>query len=45
MTQVPVGRLGSPEDIAGLVAYLASPLGSFICGQSILVDGGRTQYR
>ncbi len=43
--QVPVGRLGKPEDIAGLVAYLASPLGDFICGQSILVDGGRTFFK
>ena len=43
--QVPVGRLGRPHDIAGLVAYLASPWGDFICGQSILVDGGRTLFR
>ena len=42
--QVPVGRLGQPADIAGLVAYLASSWGDFICGQSVLVDGGRTQY-
>lgn len=40
--QVPVGRLGKPEDIAGLVAFLVSPMGDYICGQSILVDGGRT---
>ena len=43
--QVPVGRLGRPDDIAGLVAYLASDWGDFICGQSILVDGGRTFFR
>jgi NAD(P)-dependent dehydrogenase (short-subunit alcohol dehydrogenase family) len=43
--QVPAGRLGTPEDIGGLVAYLASPLGDFICGQAILVDGGRTLFR
>ncbi len=40
--QIPVGRLGKPEDIAGLVAFLVSPMGDYICGQSILVDGGRT---
>jgi len=45
ITQVPVGRLGTPEDIAGLVAYLASPLGDFICGQNILIDGGRVLFR
>ena len=42
--QVPVGRLGKPEEIAGLVAYLVSSWGDFICGQSILVDGGRTLF-
>jgi len=45
IAQVPVGRLGTPEDVAGLVAYLASPLGDFICGQSILIDGGRVLFR
>lgn len=42
ISQIPVGHLGRPEDIAGLVAYLASSWGAYICGQSILVDGGRT---
>ena len=42
--QVPAGRLGEPRDVAGLVAYLASDWGSFICGQEILVDGGRTLF-
>jgi NAD(P)-dependent dehydrogenase (short-subunit alcohol dehydrogenase family) len=41
---VPVGRLGLPQDIAALAAYLLSPWGDFICGQSILVDGGRTLF-
>lgn len=43
--QVPAGRLGKPQDVAALVAYLASPLGSFICGQELLIDGGRTFFR
>ena len=43
--QVPVGRLSHPRDIAGLVAFLASSWGDFICGQSILVDGGRTFFK
>ena len=43
--QVPAGRLGTPEDIGALAAYLASPLGDFVCGQTILVDGGRTFFR
>ena len=43
--QVPAGRLGRPQDVAGVVAFLASSWGDFICGQAILVDGGRTIYR
>lgn len=38
----PVGRLGSPEDVAGIVAYLASPAGAFVTGQVIGADGGMT---
>ena len=45
IAQVPVGRLGRPEDIAGLAAFLASSWGDFICGQEFLVDGGRTFFR
>ncbi|MPZ54098.1 MAG: glucose 1-dehydrogenase [Acidimicrobiia bacterium] len=33
-------RVGEPSDVSGLVAYLASPLSSFINGQNIVVDGG-----
>lgn len=45
ISQIPAGRLGRPEDIAGLVAYLASAWGDYICGQKFLVDGGRTVFR
>jgi len=45
IAQVPLGRLGRPADIGALAAFLASPLGEFVCGQEILVDGGRTFYR
>ena len=44
MAQIPAGRLGKPRDIAGLVAYLASPWGDYITGQEILLDGGRTLF-
>jgi 3-oxoacyl-[acyl-carrier protein] reductase len=40
--RVPVRRLGEPEDIADLVAYLASPSAGYITGQVIAVDGGMT---
>lgn len=36
----PLNRIGRPEDIAGLVSFLASPESSFITGQSINVNGG-----
>ncbi len=38
--QIPVGRLGQPEDIADAVVWLASERASFITGQTLLVDGG-----
>ncbi|MFC1885676.1 SDR family NAD(P)-dependent oxidoreductase [Thermodesulfobacteriota bacterium] len=37
---IPQYRRGQPEDIAGLVVYLASEAGSYTTGQNILVDGG-----
>ncbi len=38
----PVKRLGTSDDVAGLVAYLASDAAGFITGQTILIDGGLT---
>jgi citronellol/citronellal dehydrogenase len=38
---IPIGRAGRPEEIAWLVAYLASPGGDFISGTTITIDGGR----
>ena len=45
IAQIPAGRLGKPEDIAGLVVFLASSWGDYICGQKFLVDGGRTLFK
>lgn len=39
---IPAGRLGMPEDIASLVAFLASDEASFIHGAALTADGGRT---
>jgi 3-oxoacyl-[acyl-carrier protein] reductase len=41
LATVPVGRMGSPEDVAHAVSFLASEAASFITGQRLVVDGGR----
>jgi 3-oxoacyl-[acyl-carrier protein] reductase len=41
-SRIPLGRLGSPEDIANLVLFLAGPFSDYITGQVIAVDGGMT---
>ena len=38
--QIPAGRLGTPEDIAEAVAFLASPAAAYITGQTLSVNGG-----
>lgn len=40
LARTPMGRIGTPADIAPVVAFLASPAARFITGQTIAVDGG-----
>jgi citronellol/citronellal dehydrogenase len=42
--QVPLGRLGKPEEMAWLIAYLASPAGDFFSGAVLTIDGARDNW-
>jgi NAD(P)-dependent dehydrogenase (short-subunit alcohol dehydrogenase family) len=44
MKDVPIGRLGRPEEIAAAVLWLCSPGASFVIGQALAVDGGYTVH-
>lgn len=42
--EIPLKRLGSCEEVAWLVAFLAGPAGAYITGQTLIMDGGRTLW-
>lgn len=43
VTDIPLQRIGDPKEIASAAVYLASEIGGYINGQTIVVDGGRTK--
>jgi glucose 1-dehydrogenase len=42
--QIPLGRLGKPEDVSGLAAFLASADAAYVTGSTYFVDGGLTVF-
>ena len=40
LQRIPLGRFGSPQDMAGVALFLASPMAAYVVGQTIPVDGG-----
>ncbi|MFM9379482.1 SDR family oxidoreductase, partial [Gordonia sp. VNK21] len=43
--RIPMGRIGAPDDVAGLVAYLAGPTSTYVTGAVIPLDGGVSAHR
>jgi 3-oxoacyl-[acyl-carrier protein] reductase len=40
LSSIPVGRMGTPQDMAGAALFLASPLAAYVVGHTLIVDGG-----
>jgi NAD(P)-dependent dehydrogenase (short-subunit alcohol dehydrogenase family) len=44
LSQIPLGRLAEPAEIADAVSFFASPGASYVTGEYLLVTGGRTMH-
>jgi acetoacetyl-CoA reductase len=44
LPQIPMGRLGEPDEVAGLVAYLVSEDAGFMTGANLAINGGQHMY-
>jgi len=43
VSQIPMGRMGSPEEVAKAIAFIASPAAGYITGANLVIDGGFTK--
>ena len=41
---IPLARFGKPEDIKGVIIFLASPAAAYMTGQTVVIDGGSTAW-
>jgi acetoacetyl-CoA reductase len=44
LPEIPIGRLGEPDEVAALVAFLASNEAAFITGANVAINGGQHMY-
>ena len=44
LPQIPIGRLGKPDEVAGLIIYLCSEEAAFVTGANISINGGQHMY-
>ena len=44
ISKIPSNRLGTPDDVANVTAFLSSDLANYITGENIILDGGWTNY-
>jgi gluconate 5-dehydrogenase len=44
LADIPLARFGNPDDLKGVIVFLASPAAAYMTGQTIVVDGGTTAW-
>ena len=44
LSEIPLGRMGQPEEVASLAVYLASDAASYVTGSTFVIDGGMMRH-